>query len=94
MNSDIGTYQICQFKKLERTKFVAASQEMSPPIYRETRSAAIRRHEETQVMIAKNHAGDLAQALMGLGRQRKRGLRRTRLTAGETAINNLCYNCW
>ena len=36
----------------------------------DTLSADIKRHEETHVMIAKNHARDMEQALMGLGWQR------------------------
>ena len=35
----------------------------------DTLSADIKRHEETHVMIAKNHARDLEQALMRIGRQ-------------------------
>jgi predicted secreted Zn-dependent protease len=35
----------------------------------DTLSADIKRHEETHVMIAKNHARDLEQALMHIGRQ-------------------------
>jgi predicted secreted Zn-dependent protease len=35
----------------------------------DTLSADIKRHEETHVMIAKNHARGLEQALMGIGRQ-------------------------
>jgi predicted secreted Zn-dependent protease len=36
----------------------------------DTLAADIKRHEESHVVIAKNHARDLEQALMAIGRQR------------------------
>jgi predicted secreted Zn-dependent protease len=39
-------------------------------LYWDTRSADIRRHEETHVIIAKNHAWDIEQALMRIRQQR------------------------